>query len=773
MNCNVSYSKSRRWAWAWLLVCLLLASGLGALLPQAKVSSSVLALLPAQSMGDIPPALNQGFIQRLDRQLVWMVSPAHEEGPAAAQAWLERLQVLPMLNKVVGPMAAEQQQQWGEYFYQHRNGLLDSQTRARLQDGGEAQANWILAQLYSAFAGVSATEINNDPLMLVRGAQLALAKNTNSLQMKDGWLMAEDAAGRSWYFIHGELKGDSYSMQQAQQAVATLAANKADFSRAFPDAEIMSRGTLFYSDYASQQAKRDISTLGTATVLGVLLLIFSVFRSFRPLLLCVLSIAIGALAGTTLTLLLFGELHLMTLVMSISVIGLSVDYTIYYLTERMVHGGEATPWQSLEKVLPALLMALATTMVAYLIMMLAPFPGLHQLAVFAGAGLTASCLSVVCWYPWLCRGLPVRPVPLMVPLLRWLAAWRSRRVCSLGLPMVLALFSVLGLSRLDINDDIAQLQALPQDIHQQEQAITALTGQGVDQKWFVIYGDNAQQTLQRLEAVAPALAQAKNNGWLSDYRLLPLSSLARQNSDLALLKAASPRLQTQLTELGFMEAHIDLSAMPVTPDSWLNSVVSEGWSLMWLTLADGRSGVLVPTDGVSNSSALAELAAGHAGVSWVDRKADFDHLFLFYRTILGWLLLAAVLVIALTYVLRLGLHRGLICVLPSLLSLSTALAVLSLSGRSLNLFSLLALILVLGIGINYSLFFSNPKGSALTSLLAITVAMGTSLLTLGMLIFSSTQAISSFGIVLCSGIFTAFLLSPLAIPKRQRRKRNS
>lgn len=81
-------------------------------------------------------------------------------------------------------------------------------------------------------------------------------------------------------------------------------------------------------------------------MLGVILLIVSVFRSVRPLLLSLLSIAIGALAGTVVTLLLFGELHLMTLVMSMSIIGISADYTIYYLTERMVHGAEHSPRQS-------------------------------------------------------------------------------------------------------------------------------------------------------------------------------------------------------------------------------------------------------------------------------------------------------------------------------------------------------------------------------------------------------------------------------------------
>jgi predicted exporter len=167
---------------------------------------------------------------------------------------------------------------------------------------------------------------------------------------------------------------------------------------------------------------------------------------------------------------------------------------------------------------------------------------------------------------------------------------------------------------------------------------------------------------------------------------------------------------------------------------------------------------------------LGELAARHDGVVWVDRKASFDSLFALYRTLLTGLF-AALAVIACGAMVRLGWRKGLISLVPSVLSLSCGLAVLAATGHPVNLFSLLALVLVLGIGINYTLFFSNPRGTPLTSMLAITLAMMTTLLTLGMLVFSATQAISSFGIVLVSGIFTAFLLAPLAMPDKKERKR--
>ncbi len=580
----------------------------------------------------------------------------------------------------------------------------------------------------------------------------------------DGWLVTKDEAGNYWYLLHGELAGSSFDMQQTHRLVTTLNALQQTLKARYPQAQLLSRGTVFYSDYASQQAKRDISTLGVATVLGAILLIVSVFRSVRPLLLSLLSIAIGALAGTVATLLLFGELHLMTLVMSMSIIGISADYTIYYLTERMVHGATQTPWQSLEKVRNALLLALLTTVVAYLFMMLAPFPGIRQMAVFAAAGLSASCLTVIFWHPWLCRGMPVRPVPLSGVMQRWLNAWRNGKALSVGLPVALALLSAIGIASLRVDDDIAQLQALPQDILAQEKAITALTGQNVDQKWFVVYGASAQQTLERLEAFTPALAQAQKAGEFSRWRTLPLNSLTRQESDLHLLRGAAPTVTNMLQSAGMNAVTPNLNAMPVSVEAWLASPASEGWRLLWLTLPDGKSGVLVPVDGVRNSAALDELAARHAGVVWVDRKASFDSLFALYRALLTGLLCVALAVIACGAVVRLGWRKGLVALVPSVLSLGGGLAALAMAGHPVNLFSLLALVLVLGIGINYTLFFSNPRGTPLTSMLAITLAMMTTLLTLGMLVFSTTQAISSFGIVLVSGIFTAFLLAPLAMP---------
>ncbi len=761
----------RRLALGWLLIIALLVAALFWLLPRSQINSSVLALLPQQQNTTVPPEFVKGFTQRLDRQLMWLVSPPQGADIAPLDDWLKQLRALPELSQVEGPMDAQRQQEWGTFFFQHRNALLDEATRQRLTTGAEAQSQWILGQLYSAFAGVSGKELAHDPLLLVRASQMAQQQNSSGMTLDQGWLMARDKQGRSWYLVHGELKASSYDITTGRQTVASLNAVKQAFETRWPGAKVLARGTIFYSNYASQQAEHDLSTIGAASVIGVFVLILVMFRSVLPLLLSLLSIAIGALSGTVFTLWVFGEIHIMTLVLSTSIVGISADYTLYFLTERRVHGDTTTPLDSLKKLFPALSMALLTTVAAYLMLLIAPFPGLQQLAVFAAAGLSAACITVMCWYPYLSKRLPVGPTPGLALIFRWLLAWRSQKAVRIGLPVLILLVAAGGITQLKINDDIADLQSLPAALQQQEQQIAALTGQTNDQKWLVVYGENAEQTLQRLEALRPKLAQAKTGGVIDGYRMLGLPSQAQQQRDLTLLRQRAPQIVAQLEQAGIRVSVPDLRPQTVDVPMWLNSVISQGWRLLWLSLPDGSSATLIPVSGVHDSAAMAALADSSPGAGWIDRKTEFSDLFSQYRVYLTGLLALAVAVIAVMYLWRFRLPHGLICLVPTVLSLATGIAALGYSGHNLNLFSLLALILVLGIGINYTLFFTNPRGTPTTSMFAVFMAVVTTLLTFGMLVFSATQAISSFGIVLSFGILTAFLLSPLTLPVKKRGRR--
>jgi predicted exporter len=761
-------NQQRRAALVWLLCILFFIAALVWLLPRSQINSSVLALLPKEEVTGVPSELPDGFNKRLDKQLVWLVSPPDGQDTAPAAWWLQQLQAMPELNEISGPIDEHRQHAWAQFLYQYRSALIDPATRQRLSQGADVQTQWILSQLYSPFAGVSAKELNSDPLLLIRSAQMSQQQNAAALRLEKNWLVTTDPQGKTWYLLHGELKASSYNITSARATVAKLQTLKQQLQEQWPGAEVLQRGTLFYSDYASQQAQQDISTIGVISGLGIILLMLFVFRSLKPLALTLLSLGVGVLFGTVATLLVFGEVHIMTLVMSTSVVGISIDYALHYLTERMVHGGQESPFESRKKLLPALSLAVISSSAAYLILLLAPFPGLQQLAVFAACGLTGAFLTVVCFYPLLVNRLPVRPLIIWLTWLqRWLNLWQRRSAIRWVLPLCLIVIGIVGISRLTTDDDIAKLQTMPPELQRQERQIAQLTGQHSDQKWFIVYADRPELALQRLEALKPHLDEMKARGALGDYKLLPLPSQQTQQQNIALLQQQTPNVVERLKQAGLPIVAPEISDRLLSAEQWQNSVVSDGWRLLWLSLPDGQSAALVPVNDVTDAAALSRLGETLPGVHWVDKRAEFSDLFSVYRHYLSWLLIAATVMIGALFLIKFGLQRGIYCTIPTIVSLLVGLGLLGLTGQTLNLFSLLALILVLGIGIDYTLFFSNPKGTPATSMLSIIMAALTTQLTFGLLALSGTQAISGFGLVLIGGILTAFLLSPLALPKEK------
>jgi predicted exporter len=74
----------------------------------------------------------------------------------------------------------------------------------------------------------------------------------------------------------------------------------------------------------------------------------------------------------------------------------------------------------------------------------------------------------------------------------------------------------------------------------------------------------------------------------------------------------------------------------------------------------------------------------------------------------------------------------------------------------------MALLLVLGIGVDYAIFFRETGTDSPATFFAIALSSITTLSAFGLLAFSETAAIHAFGLTVLIGIFVAFLLSPSA-----------
>jgi predicted exporter len=99
---------------------------------------------------------------------------------------------------------------------------------------------------------------------------------------------------------------------------------------------------------------------------------------------------------------------------------------------------------------------------------------------------------------------------------------------------------------------------------------------------------------------------------------------------------------------------------------------------------------------------------------------------------------------------------------PTIAVLATP-PLVALAGVTFTFFNAMALVLVLSIGFDYAVFCreSEPSRQPVT-MLGVWLAMLTTLLSFGLLVFSSTYAVHAFGATLLVGTILAFAFSPIA-----------
>jgi len=561
-----------------------------------------------------------------------------------------------------------------------------------------------------------------------------------------------------------------------------LAQHLDDATRELLDAEpaldFLKTGFYFYAHAGTQSAKNEISTIGVGSLVGLLLLVLWAFRSLRPLSLIVLSVLSGCAIAVAVTLGVFGFVHLFTLVFGASLIGVSVDYSFHYAAEDAFGGNDWTPDIGLRRIFMGITLGLLTSILAYLALTVAPFPGLQQLAVFSSAGLIGAYLTLLCCCRLWRRRLFVRENLMLLRATRWyLGIWRhfrlTHRYVAVG---ALAIALLAGSRMIEISDDVSDLQSQPAELRQQEVVIAELLGGAPGGTFLLASSPSDEELLQLEESVRETLESMIGAGTLGGYQAVSrwVPSRARQiRSYSAYRDLVSARLPAYFQSLGIAEdvttdtvAELTQEAEILRVGDWLGDPVSEQFRDLWLDTDESESASIILLYGLVDTVALTNALADFSSIAVVNRAQELSDLFGLYRERVTWVLAAAYLIILLGLATRYGVRRAALLLVPPVFAGALALTVVSLAGQSVNLFHFLAMILVLGIGIDFTLFLAEAVGDFHSTMFAITLSALTTMLSFGLLSLSSTYAVHSFGITVLIGIGCAYLLAPLAVSER-------
>lgn len=743
------------------------------LVNKRSLETDFLALLP---MKESDPVVSHAFetITESAQQdvLVLIGSRNWDQARAAAQAYADVVARRPeeFTPRSFNAMATDSAL---APWWANRRALLTDDDRRLLHDSGrQVWAERALRELLSPISAGRTGAWQDDPFGTFNRWLRSRTADT-PVRPVDGVLRVDDG-DMHYAVLSMRLRRPVFAMSTQRVVQPQFVAARDAAMRTAPNIEVLAAGMIFPAAAAAMQASREFSTIGWGSILCIALVVWVTFKSLRPIGLVLLSLAVGTIAALGVTAWLYPQVHLLTLAFGASLIGVAEDYGMHALcvSDRGERGARTVMRESL----PGLTLALLTTVVSFLALGVSPFPGLQQIAVFSAVGLVSAWLTVVLWFPTL-DGLHVGQPRLVFAFERLRVELTRERRGQLRLVAALAaaVVGAIGLARLHADDDIRLLQSLPADLMSEQTEVGRILRMPFTAQFYVVRAPSEREVLEREEALRRRLDSLIPQGVLSGYQAIStwVPSAATQQRDAAVISerlydAGGPldQLRAALGEDSAWANRLRRDILPTTAlnvASWHASAISEPMRPLWL----GRQGdawvsvVTLKSADVAQSSRLAAAASSIPGVTWADQVHMISSVLGRYRVRMSWALGMSYVAVWLLFLPRYG-RRGWRILAPSVTASLAALAVIGLLGQPMQLFHVLALYLVFGIGVDYAIFLTERTHShAHDAWFAVGLAAISTILSFGLLALSTTPVLRALGTIMLVGITVSTFAAPI------------
>ncbi len=532
-----------------------------------------------------------------------------------------------------------------------------------------------------------------------------------------------------------------------------------------------------------QAIQHDVWRLSLYATLLVTTLLFASYGSVSILALTLLPLTSAILAGIVVVDLVFGFIHGMTLAFGITLLGVVDDYPIHLFSHLT---RESRAPVVMKEIWPTMRLGVVATALGFSSLLLSGFPGLSQLGLFAVVGLfTAACVTRWVLPHIVPLGLHTRREGLQVA--QWVDALRRARLV-VPLAVVLAIGSFIWSDAPLWEQDIANLSPISTERNKRDQALRYELGVPDVRDIIVVEGSSEEEALQRSERLALALDPLVKKGELAGYDLAAryLPSHKTQQARQAALpdrenleRNLSFALKGLPFKPGLFQLFLDAigkakAQEPVALQTFRGTALELKLNSL-LFKHEERWFAVVPLRGVTDRQKFREFLSPwrEHQVTYLDLKEESNLMVSAYRDetlrFLGWGVLSIGLV------LLVGLRTP-VTVLRVMLPIGSAIVVeagmLHAVGEQFSLFHLASFLLVIGLGLDYALFFNRRHGTLAErgrTVFGLLVCSTTTILVFGVLALSQIPVLRAIGMTTALGslaclVFAAFLAESLERP---------
>lgn len=750
-----------------LLTLVALLGGLAILRTGLHIDTNLKSLSPPLSQDAVVNKAVDKLSTDASKQLIVVVASKNaDDVEEASEALREKIAAQHGPIKYVDQSAAIKH--YVALLIQHRFYITGKNAQAVLAQPDDATIlSAATANLYGSGGSVRLIPLADDPLGFVNEYALGVL-NTLSNNAKDELHQATLNGEEVFMAAHVlQLSSDALEMGAQGNALAAIENLKQAVLQDYPQIQFLQSGIIFFAADSARTAKADISLISTGSTIGVILLFLWIFRSTKSLIIPVVSMILGPLFAVCVCQLLFGSIHILTIVFGASLIGVVGDYSLhfYYFYNKMSDSeNNSSNNKSSENTLQlyrALLLSLMTSVIGYGALALSGLEALKQVAVFSGLGLVYSWLMVVVIGSSLIKDNKVRIhdgflQKIIARLLHAFARFSYNAYLYLALLLFIGLLAFNRLS-FPANDSPKAFFSLNPELVAQEKLISGLVSTHEPSSFIVIDADYAQELYNRIESLQKTLGDdATNLFGVHNFFPSPAQQALNYTANQQLYAdngiAAQFLQQHPINSLSAQKLSEDYAQSKSTPLSPADFFSQQGLSLppFWVE-SDARiySFILIPK--TLDTSKLAERLSKLEHVKFVSTIADIETSLKHLRFSALQLLFVALALISLLVFFQYKLWATLKIMAVPAFSIVLSLSGLAALGIPITLFHIMALFLVLGLSMDYVIFAAEMSDNSVATLTAIVLAATTSLLSFGLLVFSSLPAVSAFGITVIIG----------------------
>lgn len=618
-----------------------------------------------------------------------------------------------------------------------------------------------LSELRQGQGPLIGQSIKSDPYLSLKKYFNSLSRPTSLDENYPVWYNKEIGA-----ILRVDFRSSDVDLDAIEAAQSSLRDKFQDLSPASSARlEITGPGAIAVSTRAEIQSVTHKISL--AVPLLLLLVFWVAYRSVYLVWFPAIPLLSGALVGLVITQMLFSSVHGVVIAFGITMLGVALDYPVHLFSHK--YTGEALSTTA-RRIWPVLRMGGLTSALAFLVLLFSGFEGLSQLAIYSSSGLITALVLTRYFLPHVINAEKVTP--------RISSSEQTLSPFSASVILISIIFVVVFpwlLRDIYWNDSVDAVSPVSPEWKEQDARLRNAIGGIEVSDIFVLESTDLDRLLISTEKLSRQLNDLVKEGVVTS--ILPvtdfLPSTAKQQvrqdkipRSEELQKRVNQAVENMPFKAQAFQAFVQQAAKAkrqnlVTYDDIIQTPVRQ---FIRQGLIETQKGWLsvIRISGLSSRDSFSHWLNNNSAVSQyhVNTKEQVSGLFELYRhrTLSGVYLVLTVLAIV-VFVHSKSFITSLRVIAPVFIGVVAGLAAGLLWGDGLNIFHLMAIFLVIGMGLDYSLFFNHGRGSSTVfsrSFHAVSVSAITTIALFLFLAFSAIPVLSAMGVVIVAGILISF-----------------